>query len=604
METPATPAGASGPGTTLLPFGVIPTFVVLGPLALLAGLFPAVFGGLALFMKRWMAALSVSCLASTVYFCHGWLRGWWRGTWFESVAALWLTLGALTAAGVIWAAWRYRRAVSDGQAEPFQPRRGDRVVLGVCSLIGLGGVAFFLLKGWPLFDSPGQELLSLAVPCWLGAAYLYATRSAEPVRNAALSAETVLLAGLLLVCTNVGFLEAGRGSSGGGSGAAAGVAWTFEPADRGAIYSTPVVAGDCVYVAAALSKGFSQYGKLFCLELATGKQIWEFDDDGQMMPVFCSPCVAGDRLYVGQGFHTDGGCKFFCLDAATGQKVWEFATGSHLESTPAVADGTVFFGAGDDGVYALEAATGRRLWQRPGFHCDSALVVSSGRVYGGGGISRQTPTPALFCLDAATGNVVWTRQLQQSCWGAPTLVGNRVYYGCGNGKVTESDKNPAGAVMCLDTADGRLVWECPAGDAVLTRPAVDGRHVYFGSRDGHCYAADRESGKVVWKQPLGSPVVAAPAIAADCDREGVTRVVYAAGSGGRVCGLDPRSGKVVWELDLPQKEHTKDVTVYAGPALSAVRGGGVERRRLFVAAGVTGLVAAAAKLYCLDDEAP
>jgi outer membrane protein assembly factor BamB len=597
------PLNVNGAGTTGLPFGVIPTFVIIGPLALLAGLFPAVFGGLALLMKRWMACLSVSCLASTVYFVHGWLKGWWRGTWFEPVGAMWLTLAALSALGVVWAGWRYRRAVRDGQAEPFQARRGDRIVVGVCALLGLGGVAFCLIKGWPLFDSPGQELLALAVPCWVGAVFLLAARPAV----AGVSAETVLLAGLLLICTSLGFLEVGRaGAAAGGraAGAAEGVAWTFEPTDRGAIYSSPVVAGDRVYAAAALSKGFSQYGKLYCLELATGKPVWEFDDDGQMMPVFCSPCLSGDRLYTGQGFHTDGGCKFFCLDAATGKKVWEFATGSHLESTPVVADGQVFFGAGDDGVYALDAATGQKVWQFPGVHVDSALAVKDGRVFGGSGVSRQIGEAQVFCLEAAMGRPVWRRTLPSSAWGAATLVGGRVYFGCGNGKVTESDRNPAGSVLCVDAADGQTVWECKVGDAVLTRPTADGKHVYFGSRDGHCYAADRATGQVVWKTPLGSPVVAAPAAAPDCDRDGLTRVVYAAGSGGRVCGLDPRSGRVVWELDLPKREHAKDVQVYAAPVLHAARGGGVERRRLFVGAGVSGLVASAAKLYCLDDEAP
>ncbi len=51
-------------------WAVIPTFVIMGPLALLAALFPAMFGGLAFFMRRWMVlcpspawpARSIGCI--------------------------------------------------------------------------------------------------------------------------------------------------------------------------------------------------------------------------------------------------------------------------------------------------------------------------------------------------------------------------------------------------------------------------------------------------------------------------------------------------------------------------------------------------------------
>src|SRR5262249_23280383 len=45
-------------------FAVIPTVFVGGPLAVLAMLFPTVFGG----WKRWLALISVACTVSTLYF--------------------------------------------------------------------------------------------------------------------------------------------------------------------------------------------------------------------------------------------------------------------------------------------------------------------------------------------------------------------------------------------------------------------------------------------------------------------------------------------------------------------------------------------------------
>ena len=77
-------SGSRGPrgGGTL--FAVIPTVLVGGPLAILAMLFPAVFGSLILVMRRWMMALSVLSLNSTLYVLQNWyghrLAGSWWGT--------------------------------------------------------------------------------------------------------------------------------------------------------------------------------------------------------------------------------------------------------------------------------------------------------------------------------------------------------------------------------------------------------------------------------------------------------------------------------------------------------------------------------------------
>ena len=47
-------------------FGVIPSFVLVGPLALIAALFPGVFARMAVGMKRWRAFLVVASVNSTL----------------------------------------------------------------------------------------------------------------------------------------------------------------------------------------------------------------------------------------------------------------------------------------------------------------------------------------------------------------------------------------------------------------------------------------------------------------------------------------------------------------------------------------------------------
>ena len=183
------------------------------------------------------------------------------------------------------------------------------------------------------------------------------------------------------------------------------MAWTFTPEDPGTLDSTPLVTPDCIYAAVAHRAGFSTYGRLYCLDRATGKQLWTFDNKGEMKQVFSSPCLADGRLYIGEGYHQDSGCKLFCIDAKTGKKIWDFPTKSHTESTPAVVDGKVYFGAGDDGIYCLDAATGKEAWHFEGLHVDTRLAVVNGRVYGGsGGYGKPN---CMICLDAKNGARLW-----------------------------------------------------------------------------------------------------------------------------------------------------------------------------------------------------
>ena len=53
-------------------------------------------------------------------------------------------------------------------------------------------------------------------------------------------------------------------------------------------------------------------------------------------------------VYVGS---LDG--NMYALNASTGAKLWSYATGSYVESSPAVANGVVYVGSDDGSVYAF-----------------------------------------------------------------------------------------------------------------------------------------------------------------------------------------------------------------------------------------------------------
>jgi outer membrane protein assembly factor BamB len=373
--------------------------------------------------------------------------------------------------------------------------------------------------------------------------------------------------------------------------------WVFEPSESGAILSSPRVEGDRVYVAAMHSSGFTTFGVVYCLDRETGKELWKFDDDGEMKQVFSTPCLADGRLYIGEGLHENQGCKFYCLNAATGRKLWHFETTSHTESSPCVAEGKVFFGAGDDGLYCLDAAKGTQHWhfQEP-LHIDANPIVEGKHLYIGSGVSRTHKTTELLCLDTARGKVTWRKRTDLPAWGSPTVHGGQVFFGLGNGRMNESvaaPERPDGAVVCVDAATGEQVWRYDVSDGVLLKPAVDAHHVYFGSRDRHCYCLDRVRGELLWKVDLASPIVAAPAL--------LDKHLYVAASEGRVCCLEADSGKVAWTFDVAADSQLKSQLI-ASPAVVRIPGADEEQACVFVGTGLESSLRSVAALYCLQGQ--
>ncbi len=75
----------------------------------------------------------------------------------------------------------------------------------------------------------------------------------------------------------------------------------------------------------------------------------------------------------------------YALDAKTGAKLWSYTTSVYVGSSPAVANGVVYFTAGGN-VYALNAHTGAELWSyATGGASGSSPSVVDGVFYVGSG---------------------------------------------------------------------------------------------------------------------------------------------------------------------------------------------------------------------------
>ncbi len=118
----------------------------------------------------------------------------------------------------------------------------------------------------------------------------------------------------------------------------------------------------------------------------------------------------------------------------------------------------------------------------------------------------------LYALDLHSGVVKWTFDTGDQITAAPLVDGARVYVG-------SWDKN----VYALDT-DGLLLWKANVGDIVSGAPVLFDGVLFVTTRNGNVYALDAATGSANWKDvtsaaPRFSPVIHGDTLFVDGDRE-------------------------------------------------------------------------------------
>ncbi|VTS04930.1 outer membrane protein assembly factor BamB family protein [Tuwongella immobilis] len=583
------PTQRSGMPTMLVSgFAVVPTVVLLGPLAILAAVFPTVFGGLALLFRRWLVLLSAVSFISTAYAAQLFWGHRLVGSWWGTPAAL-ASLGILVAgSGAIWAAMRWWCMRLQGSPGELQTTTGDRLLLTVTT-VGFGiliGILAVTTGDWLRFPRieiaiTAGMVLAMTIYAW-GQSRDDETRLIQPPM-AGMSVETLGLIVLTVGMVGLFGLELGRREALASEPERSNesrpldypetiqrIVWEYQPDGSGTVDSTPLIANNRVYAALAMRSGFSESGQVIALDQDTGKLVWQFDDDGGLRPIFSSPTLAGDLLLVGEGFHQDQSCRLIAIDANTGKKRWEFVTQSHVESSPAIIHGLAVFGAGNDGVYAVDLATGAKRWHYTGdagIHVDSNPVISeSGLVIFGTGQSQAYQVNAVVALDAMTGQQRWIHRVEWSAYGWPTMSEGRVLIGIGNGNYGEDRKPIRGGLLAIDAVSGSELWRCELPNSVLGKPAIVGNRIVVGCRDGNATLLDATMGTKLATIPLGAPVLASPVFGGMWPGSPVPMVLLVSETG-RMLAVNGETAAPLWRAELSRLCKVPAVQVRGTPRL-------------------------------------
>lgn len=299
------------------------------------------------------------------------------------------------------------------------------------------------------------------------------------------------------------------------------------------VWASPVEHDGHVYVGAV-------DGRFHAVRATDGVEAWTWSGKSA---IYGDARVEHDALYF-----VDDADELVALGLEGGELRWRFAlrdpsssaqpvneTFNHRTATPVVADGVVYVGSTDGGIYAIDAAKGSKLWRHDAtarIHAGLALTeheliagcydgtilrldrrslreksrrkllgpIASTPLVAGGKVIVGCRDYMLYALDLATNEISW-RDSYWFSWveSVPRFVDGTLYIG-------GSDYR---RVSAIDPASGRMQWSTDVRGLTWGTPIVTATTVFAGTsaqreaiieHEGGIVALDRKSGAVKWRR--------------------------------------------------------------------------------------------------------
>ena len=318
------------------------------------------------------------------------------------------------------------------------------------------------------------------------------------------------------------------------------IAW--KAAIPGVGFSSPIIAGDCVFVTSSLENGARRL--THCLDRRDGRLLWTreiADDDPEVASSMTGHAAATPAAADGKIVAMFGRAGLVCYDNV-GQRLWHVKLGQFeselgLASSPIIDGDRVFavcdhdgdrFSSFDSFLLAVKLSDGSELWRiarRDLYRSWSTPLLAS---FDG---SRQLIVNAqdeLRAYDAASGKVLW-RFSGMTGWVTPSpVVGGGVIF------ATSGKNGPVVAVKPIRDGKGwsvRTIWQVESGGPYVCSPVVYQDRLYVHNEAGvlTCYQA--ADGRLAYRRRLEGKFTAS-SVAGDgkvflTNEEGTTYVVRA-----------------------------------------------------------------------------
>ncbi|HVT57371.1 MAG TPA: PQQ-binding-like beta-propeller repeat protein [Thermoanaerobaculia bacterium] len=295
------------------------------------------------------------------------------------------------------------------------------------------------------------------------------------------------------------------------------------------MFAAPAVAGDVVFIG-------SCGGSFYALDRHTGKPLWSYDThrDGPPANFHGDPVVTDQLVVVGTDTEPEG--LLYAFDRQTGEVRWKRPAPSGFFAT-VLRHGQNILALttlGDAISYAIE--DGRTAWTFDKAPHNPHGTNTPSPALAGDRFILPSPGGQLFALDASSGRVVWQRDLAAEIHTSVTVTGEVLYVGDRSGRVhklnaasgaveatLETGGTPFGTMVaaegcllaqwtpgifaCIDPALTDVRWRKTATDNWSSfKSLVWNGTVFTGTESGRVSQFRLLDGAELWSQSVKGPI--------------------------------------------------------------------------------------------------
>jgi eukaryotic-like serine/threonine-protein kinase len=279
---------------------------------------------------------------------------------------------------------------------------------------------------------------------------------------------------------------------------------------------------------------------LFALDVASGGRKFTFTVESAGL------AYAHGVLYVGSSQDN----VFYAVDALTGKQLWEYPAGGSA-GPPVIAGDTIFIGSTNNNLYAIDT-TGKLIWNTNlGYEAGGSPFYFNAVLY-------ESNEGYLDAINAGNGTINWRKYIFPR---NPTVVNGIVYVE----GFDSTGEQPL--VYAFDAATGNTLWTYNLVEDSPGSSTVANGLVFVSCSNQPIRALNAVTGQLVWTSVDMYSVSSAMEIS--------NNILYVT-SGALICALDCSSGIRLWSAPLdPQSEGQGSPTVANAVVYVGSWGGGV-----------------------------
>jgi eukaryotic-like serine/threonine-protein kinase len=230
--------------------------------------------------------------------------------------------------------------------------------------------------------------------------------------------------------------------------------WTQQEAANDRIVAAPVQAEGLVFVGTA--DNF-----VLALDADTGEEAWRFEVEHS---IWSTPSYEDGTLYVGS---LDK--HIYALDAQSGDLLWEQSLAGSVSGQVAVGDELLYVGSFDKQLHALNKTTGNVEWEAP--EGGTADWVWASPALADNVVFFSDKRGNVYAVDAESGRAIWDAQIAGQVVASP-VVSDGIVFIASSGLYENDEIIRQGVLIALDAETGEELWREETASPLYSTPVI------------------------------------------------------------------------------------------------------------------------------------